>query len=303
MIGVIGLGCAVTGMIYLADPPNSYNKHSRAILSDVTSSLGNIFTQQYPASRRFQSELDQMRTQGRLSPENEILINRWILTTTQQLNMPPAILWCLLFQESRLNHLEGIEGDRSSSGIGQFSYYSFYEVNHHLDQYTKDNLDLFVRTMGKDVRPIEPRKKDIQNPSSYYFIPTAIAASATYLNNRYYQLRGILTKNGLPHDPQLLWFYAAMAYNKGTRSVLSFWNDARSRGGDTQVEKLVLENNSFLKSLNDPVLFNRALKKIWTGDEADAYARELKVHMANMKDCVLANQNNPTESDSRKEAN
>lgn len=290
-MGVCLLGAVVTLTVYFANQNPSPRHAPGALFSDVAGSVNGIFTTRYPASRRFQSELERMRSQGKLKAEDEIMINRWILVTTQDLNMPPAILWCLLFQESRLNHLEGIDGDKASSGIGQFSYYSFYEVNHHLNQFTKDNLDFLMRTMGKDVRPIEPRKKDIHHPSSYYFIPTAVASSAVYLNNRYHQLKRILEKNGLPYDPQLLWFYAAMAYNKGTRSVLSFWNDAQKRGGKSQVEKLVLENNSFLRSLNDPVLFNRTLKKIWTEGEADAYAQELKVHMANMRDCVLTTQN------------
>lgn len=290
IFGALLLSMLVTVVVYFSNQLPENKRSTGALLSDLTGSMTNLFTSEFPASRRFQSELEQIRQQGKLKSEDEVLINRWILVSTQHLKMPPAILWCLLFQESRLNHLEGIDGSKASSGIGQFSHYSFYEVNHHLDQFTKDNYDLVIKMMGKDIRPIEPKKKDIHHASSYYFIPTAVTSSAIYLNNRYHQLRAILERNKISYDPELLWFYATMAYNKGTRSVLSFWNDAQSRGGKPQVERLVSENNSFLKSLNDPVLFNRTLKRIWTGEEVDSYARELKVHMANMKDCVLANQ-------------
>lgn len=291
---VLGTSLSITAGLFLFQQEKERH-HPDPLLGDLSSSISSIFTSTYPASPKFKQELEQLRSNGTLKTEHEVLINRWISASSDALKMPPAILWCLLFQESRLNHLEGIEGNRPSSGIGQFSYYSFYEVNHHLDKFTKDNLHLFIKLLGKDIRPIEAKKGELHNPSSYYFIPTAVTSSATYLNNRYHHLASLLEKKGIPFDPQILWFYAAMAYNKGTRSVLSFWNEARRKGGSDKVEKLVLENDAFMTSVQDPHTLQKTLKQIWSAEESQKYAKELQIHMANLKDCVVAPEDERTQ--------
>jgi hypothetical protein len=186
------------------------------------------------------------------------------------------------------NHLEGLNDNIGASGLGQFSYFSFYEVNNHLERFNKDNLSLLLQTHGKDVRPIELRKNDIYNPSSYYFIPTAVVSSASYLNNRYLQLKNVLKRQNIPYSPDLLWLYSAMAYNKGTRSVLSFWNDSKRRHGKRHVEKLVLDLESFLTAVLDPVSITRSLQTIWPNDTAVHYAKELRIHMQKIKECALS---------------
>lgn len=291
---VLSTSSLITFVLYLFHGPTA-ERRVDPLLGDLGSSITSIFTSDYPASSRFKEELNQMRSTGRLKSEHEVLINRWIVASSEALEMPSSILWCLLFQESRLNHLQGIESNRSSSGLGQFSYYSFYEVNHHLDKFTKNNLVMLTSLLGKDIRPIEARKTDVHHPSSYYFIPTAVAASASYLNNRYHHIASLLEKHKIPYDPQLLWFYAAMAYNKGTRSVLSFWNEARRKGGAGKVEKLLLENDAFHDSIQDNNTISKSLKKIWSDEDTLKYAKELKIHMANLKDCVLAPEEERTE--------
>ena len=78
-----------------------------------------------------------------------------------------------------------------------------------------------------------------------------------------------------------------MAYNKGGRSVLAFWNDARRRGGKRLVEKLLTDRKSLFGSFRDERQLTHLMKKIWPSFEAKQYAQELKIHMQNMKDCTI----------------
>lgn len=252
-----------------------------------------FFAQSFPASPKFQQELDLLRQSGRLQANDESLINDTIASSSELLAMPPAILWCLLFQESRLNHLEGLRGDQGARGLGQFSYFSFYEVNHHLDRFGPMNVKLMNQVLGKDIRPVQPLEVNVNSPSSYFHIPTAVVTSAAFLNNRYLQLQRILSRNGVKYEPDLLWYFASMAYNKGTRSVVSFWNDTRRRGGKARLEKMVSQPDVLFAGVTDVALLTRSLRKIWSGSTASRYARELDVHMENLKACSARNGGNP----------
>ena len=256
-------------------------------IQSSNTAIFSIFTQSSPANENLKEDLLRLRQTERLRPENEILLNRSLLASSEALQIPPAILWCLLFQESRLNHLEGIEGDKGARGLGQFSYFSFYEINHHLDRFTDGNLKLIETLLGKDVRPVEARQMDLVHPSSYYFIPTAVATSASYLNNRYLHLKGILEKRGLPFDRDLLWLYSAMAYNKGTRTVLNFWESTRKAYGPRRLEKLLTDRDTLFHTLENTHLMNDSLKRIWPTLQAGQYGTELKIHMSNMKSCTI----------------
>src|SRR3989338_5041031 len=94
-----------------------------------------IYADDFPASQRLKGELKYVRQIGRLQRENEALIDRVIVSSSAHFGMPPSVLWCLLFQESRLNHLEGIFDSSGARGLGQFSSFSFYEINHQLNHY------------------------------------------------------------------------------------------------------------------------------------------------------------------------
>lgn len=251
--------------------------------------IPSLYTHDYPANESFKLELESLRKTGKLKANDELLIHRSILATSDYLKIPAGLLWCLLFQESRLNHLEGIHGDGAAHGLGQFSYYSFFEINNHLDRYKTDNLDLFIHILGRDVRPIAAKKQDLTSPSSYYFIPTAVTSSAAYLNNRYHHLERILKEQNIDYNNELLWIYAAMAYNKGTRSVLSLFNSARKAGGNVHVEHLLTDKNILFASLSNQTFFTKALRRIWPGNEAASYAKELRIHTQNLKACSISN--------------
>ncbi len=252
-----------------------------------TQTTSHLFTQNFPADEKFRQELDLLRMKGRLLPENEIAINQSISSTSDVLKMPPAILWCLLFQESRLNHLEGVQGDQGARGLGQFSHFSFYEVNHHLDRFSHINVDLMNAIFGKDIRPIQPLDPRYKNPSSYFYIPTAVVSSAAFLNNRYLQLKRILERNHVSYNSELLWLYASMAYNKGSRSVIAFWNDSRRRGGKNHLERMVSDPHTLYASVSDVKLLTRSLRKIWSGSNANHFAKELDIHMENLRSCAI----------------
>ena len=152
---------SVAFMIWISQRPSA-SRGVNLMRSDASGAFTTLFTQDYPAHKRFHDELGLLRTEGKLKTENEILINQSVLGASSTLKMPPAVLWCLLFQESRLNHLEGLHGDTGARGLGQFSSFSFYEVNHHLEKYSPDNMEMMLSLLGKDIRPVEPRVSDLR---------------------------------------------------------------------------------------------------------------------------------------------
>ncbi len=255
--------------------------------ADASGVVRSIFAKDYPQSTKFQSEMELLGTTNRLEPLNRELIEKVIRTTSTELTMPPGLLWCLLFQESRFDHLTGMNESHKAKGIGQFAYFSFHEINHNLTRFTDDNLKMFVTVLGWDSRPIAPLRENVNAPSSYYYIPTAVTASAAFLNNRYHQLRNVLEKNDISYSPDLLWLYSTMAYNKGTRSVLTYWNKSMKRGGRKEMQKLVLDPAHFFDSLNHPARFSQSLAHIWPQETADKYAEELTRHMKQIKECSI----------------
>jgi hypothetical protein len=259
----------------------------RVVASDTPNSPISLFSPDFPASTGVQSELKALRNRGRLLPENDRLIRRTVRLSGDYLDMPPALLWCLLFQESRLDHLVGLESQKGAIGLGQFSYFSFYEINHHLTNYGKDNFHLMRDILGGDIRPVEANVRKLSAVSSYFYIPTAVVSSASFLNNRYLQLKRILERKKLTYDPDMLWLYAAMAYNKGTRSVLSFWNQALQEGGPKEVSKLLRERRALFETLANSRRLTHSLRRIWPAREAASYAKELSIHMKNLGDCAL----------------
>lgn len=247
-----------------------------------------LFAGNYPANGPFQRELIELKNQKALKELDELEIQRSILGASEYLDIPPSLLWCLLFQESRLNHLEGIDLEKASSGLGQFSRFSFFEINHQLNRFSPNVSNLIFLTFGRDIRPIAAKRKDPLSMSSYYSIPTAVTASAIYLHNRYFQLSQILEKRGLSYNSDILWLFAAMAYNKGTRSVLTLWNTIYRNSGPEYFSLLLKDYNTFRSSTEDPLLLAKSLGKIWNDSKAKPYAKELKVHTKNIMSCAVS---------------
>lgn len=250
-------------------------------------SVPSIFSNDFPESRRLKEELRYVRKIGKLREENERLITRVVTAASKLFKMPPSVLWCLLFQESRLDHLQGIADNSGARGLGQFSSFSFYEINHHLDRYYAGSLKTWIELLGRDVRPVAPKPESLSDPSSYFYIPTAVISSATFLNNRYHHLSRVLSRHRVTYDPQLLWLHAALAYNKGSRSVLALWKETR-RHHRRLGERLFTEPQVFFSSVGTDQILSRALQRIWTPARAQAYAREASRHMKIITECSLA---------------
>lgn len=256
-------------------------------ISSLRTSGETLFNQQFPTNPVVQEEMQNLRRSGRLTEKNEKLIRTTVDASATPLEMPPSVLWCLLFQESRLNHLDGIESNAGALGLGQFSRYSFHEINNQLGKFDSRNIAMLTTTLGQDVRPIHPIKNDVYSNSSYFYIPTAVVASASYLNNRHAHLRKLLAKRGLRYHPELLWLYAVMAYNKGTKSVLVFWNTVQQRYGEEGLKAVLLDPASFLKLSRQEKLLTISLQRIWNKPKAKSYAKELAIHVDKINHCAL----------------
>ena len=283
---VVFISSALTAVVWLSLAPNSKsipNTHETSKALFPTS----LFASHYPANGSFQKELVELKNKNQLKENDELEIHHSLLSVTDYLDIPPALMWCLLFQESRLDHLDGLESEKASLGLGQFSRFSFFEINHHLDRYDPNNINLIHLMFGRDIRPIMAKKKDLVSPSSYYSIPTAVTSSALYLNNRYRQLTRLLDKREINYNRDILWLFSAMAYNKGTRSVLSLWNSVYRKKGSKDFSLLVNDLQYFKATVEDSSLLTRALKKIWDETKARPYAKELKTHTQNISSCSI----------------
>jgi hypothetical protein len=192
----------------------------------------------------------------------------------------------LLFQESRLDHLRGIRKPSGARGLGQFSTFGFYEINHELNKFHSGSLDAWIELFGHDVRPVLPDADRTNNLSSYFNIPTAVVASASYLNNRYHHLARLLRKHNVSVDPQVLWLHSLLAYNKGTRAVIALWKEARSMRPRSSTEMFV-SPETFLAVATHHALFTRAFRRIWPENRARAYAKEAVRHVQNISACAL----------------
>jgi hypothetical protein len=260
--------------------------HARPFTRETSSLRPNLFSSHYPRGLASTQELEMLKKQGQLTPHNELLITQTVEMVSGSLAMPSSLLWCLLFQESRLNPLAGLEENRISQGLGQFSHFSYDEINHDLEKYGPANLRMMREVMGQDVRPIEPLRGAIDSPSSYFSIPTAVVASASYLNNRYMQLESEFKRHGYPADPDLIWLSAAMAYNKGSRSVLTILNEVQKYSGRDGVHQLMTDPDVFFRTTTNHRFLTRSFETIWGTKQARAYGRELAVHVARLRDCA-----------------
>lgn len=282
--------CALTVVLWVLYEQVTRPRLSVAYRSPAGKITPTMFSTRYPENAKFKNELEFMRITRKLSSDNEILINKMVYQASVELGIPPSVLWCLLFQESRFNHLLGLDADGRARGLGQFSYYSFYEINHDLGRYTQSNLSLFRNLLGTDIRFISAPEKDITQPSSYFFIPTAVTATAAYLNNRYHQLKRNAERRNLRYDPDLMWLISAMAYNKGTRSVLTLWNETQDRGGKQSLENLLSDPQAFFDTTANTKHLTKVFSRIWPLEKSARYAKELSIHMTQMKDCSLSSE-------------
>ena len=246
-----------------------------------------LFSSTYPVHPRFVEETSQMRAQHKISTENENLIQVSTFNAGETLGIPQSLLWCLMFQESRLNHLSGLKEGKLSTGLGQFSVSAFFELNHHLPRYISSPKTTIASILGQDIRPLSSDIENISSLNSYYFIPTAVTATALYLNNRWIQLARIADERNLSYSPEILWAWAALSYNKGGRTVLAIWNQIEATKGTAALSDSLSSKESFLASALNTHLITQALKSIWSKRLLASYSTELITHVENIRDCAL----------------
>lgn len=281
---VIFLSIGLTALLWYALSPQDLSHSS----SNERGQKFSLFAKNYPANGKFQKELVELKNAETLKETDELEIQRVLLASSDYLGIPPALFWCLLFQESRLNHLEGIDSEKSTLGLGQFSRFGFQEINQQTNQFRPSSISLLKLMFGRDIRPVEAKKRDLLSPSSYFSIPTAVTTSAIYLNNRYEQLAKLLEKRSISYNPDILWLFSAMAYNKGSRSVLSLWNSIYKKKGAQHFTLVVNDYEVFKKTIEDSPLLTKSLKKIWEDRTARAYSQELKSHAHNIASCAVS---------------
>lgn len=245
------------------------------------------FAEHYPQAQRMVAELAHLRALNYVSAANENSIHNSVQIAAAPLGIPSPVLWCLLFQESRLNHLSGLEEKSLTTGLGQFSFSAFFEINHQLSRYLPTAKRTVANILGRDVRPISADYNDPSAIHSYYHIPTAVTASALFLHNRYVQLSRIAHQRGLDFSPELLWAWAALSYNKGGRTVLSLWNGIEQRFGEEGLSAALQNSSQFTQVLQNVELVHSAISYIWTDGRSRAYADELITHAKNLGDCSL----------------
>lgn len=254
----------------------------------VPTAVESIFSSRYPVHERFTQELTQMKSNQKLTAPNETLINSSVSSVSRILDQPPSLLWCLLFQESRLDHLSGIDEPYGSTGLGQFSTSAFFEINQELYRYLDSPQMTFHHLLGRDVRPIVPDRRNLSSLHSYYHIPTAVAASGLFLHNRWIQLKRIASQHHLPFSHELLWAWAALSYNKGGRTVLAVWKQIEKKNGRAELERALLDRDAFIAYTSDLSLLTAATSRIWPRDRSQNFAEELHVHSRNLYDCAFS---------------
>lgn len=279
LLGAVGMFWVFQGWVRLAELQESPEYDGIA--------PKNFFSHEVPADSDSQRELAALRSQSLLASDDEEHIRRMVEEVSTELWMPPASLWCLLFQESRLDHLANVDGQGGAQGLGQFLSSTFLEINYELERYSPANVRMFQKIFDEDIRPVRADKNNLFSHSSYFFIPTAVATSAVYYNNRYLQLKRVLERNHIRFHPQILWLFAAMAYNKGSRGVIAIWQDVRRTEGDHALEGAMTRLDLFEDLVNDSNRVQRALRRIWPDQMAVAYAGELRMHINRVMKCAL----------------
>ncbi|MGZ3699619.1 MAG: hypothetical protein ACXWP5_15830, partial [Bdellovibrionota bacterium] len=262
-----------------------------------------LFAQEAPQNALFKQELDFLETKRLLLASERQFIEKQLTKVEDTLGVPKNLLWCVLFQESRFDPMKNaFEEDAFAHGIGQFTQAALDEVNLDTDTYderTSYFLDTLVKPQalplnfaiqvphrrvryGRVARPI-PR----QSKSSYYNTTTAIVASGTYLNNRYWQIRRALDAQGVSYDPDLLWLYAAAAYNKGARTIFVLLTQQFLDRGEKALSELLQNPKLTHFLLTRPDVLEHSLKDLWPSRMRKAYIEELSRNMEFISSCAL----------------
>jgi hypothetical protein len=264
-----------------------------------------LFAQEVPQNSAFKSELQFLETTNRLSKKEIQHIEEQLKKVEDSFGVPKALLWCVLFQESRFDSFKNANSKIPAKGLGQFTPSALEEINSDTNQYDPRTREVLNQELKPGKLPLnfklKPPVRDLasrrrrplyppQPSTSYYRTATAVFASASYLNNRFQQLKKALDRQKIPYDPQILWLYAAAAYNKGSRSIfLLLTNEYMSRG-ESALQELLKSPKATYLLLTHPERLDYSLREVWTKKTRTKYIIELLRNMEVISSCALTEQ-------------
>lgn len=261
-----------------------------------------LFQGRVPESPAFQQDLEFLQSKGLLRKSEREMIEKQLAAVENTLGVPRNLLWCVLFQESRFDPLKNAFDGPSARGLGQFTETALQEINEDTDNYDERTGHVLSSQMKPAQFPINfalgsrpgaqrygryrASLKDIPR-NSYFHSATAVHASGAYLNNRYWQLRRALEQQNIDFDPELLWLYAAAAYNKGARTVFSLLTQQTVSRGPAAVSELLQNPTLTYLLLTDPEVLDRAFAEMWPKRTRQAYVEEMTRNMTYITGCLL----------------
>lgn len=260
-----------------------------------------LFTHPAPQSEPFKLELQYLVTKGRLSESDRKLIEQDLAHLESELAVPKSLLWCVLFQESRFDAFKNAFSSSLAKGMGQFTPSALAEINLDTDHFDLRTgrvlasvlapkalpLDFKVKTKPKIKKAgYRTRQLPEQVTTSYFNSRTAVFASGAYLNNRYYQLKRALDRQGVTYSPEVLWLYAAAAYNKGSRTVFVLLTHLYMKRGERGLSSLLQDPMQSMALLSHEDLLNDSLKDFWRKRRRVKYLDELSRNMEVISSCV-----------------
>ena len=238
----------------------------------------------------------------------------------RELEVPKALLFCILFQESRLDPLKNYNIKLPAKGLGQFTPGALQEINRTPSFYDsrtgailRDLLAPYHLPLNFSLLKIPAlnarahalaaaysRPSVNRSPSSlkhyiplpapivsYYHAPTAIYASGIYLNNRYRQIKHALDLQRIKYNPEVLWLYAAVAYNKGSRSMFILLTRYYMSYGQQAVEELLNDPIKTRTLFDNESNLDETLKEVWNSKVRPGYVHELHQNMRSLSSCAL----------------
>lgn len=262
-----------------------------------------IFGHAAPQNYSFKKEIEYLETTGQLTKNDQKLMNDYVHQAYFTIGVPKSLLWCVLFQESRLDPLKNMNRTKGARGLGQFTRHALKEINKDTNLYDIRTEDVMRSQLGEDIFPIsfklgfrpsedlmDRRNRSPANitlpTSSYFHTKTAVFASAAYLNNRYNQIVKALEKQNIEYDPEVIWLYAAAAYNKGMKSVFNLLSDQRYYGGDQGLSELMRDAKLSYTLLTHAHLLDHSLRDIFPTEIREKYVKELTKNIELVVSCV-----------------
>jgi hypothetical protein len=271
-----------------------------------SNSAVDLFKEGAPQSHNFKSELQYLEFTGRINKSQLQHIEDQLTKVEQKLGVPKALLWCVLFQESRFDPFKNALSKLPAKGLGQFTPSALEEVNTDTDLFDPRTSDILNAQLHPKSLPInfklrmpassqekvkESGRKELfpeQPKTSYFRTTTAIFASASYLNNRYQQLKKALDRQGIKYNSQVLWLYAAAAYNKGSRSIFLVLTNEYLTRGESALKELLNSPKASYDLLTHPEKLDYPLREIWKQKTRTRYVSELLRNMEVISSCAIS---------------